>query len=566
MADSSIYARSDVSRDILQNSDYFTSVPKAVNEYVWNSIDNCKSNKSVTVRVAKQVGRIKIRRRGILKYNGIVIEEVKNGGGMSRDDLQNFFTMHGETLARKEGRRVRGRFGTGKAAAFGVAMDLILDTTKSGRRNVVRLQREALEPGLDKVPVEPLLTDQPVSSPDGTLVVIGRLKLKRVKMESVRKFLRRSIGLQLRNHEVYVEGERLVYSQPEQERQWVFDSSAELHDSVGSVTLTIRLSKKELEQEEMGIAILSSGYPMEFYDSPKAGDWTPRIFGTVDVPLLDSQDQIPIIDNTRSRLNRDNERVGTLLQWIDQSVSLVVSELERETRAKIDSEEMERLKKTATELEDLLNEDFSEVLAELESRPQIGGVGSLESGVQERSSGILTLVKDNSGETKIQLDEKGNVVILEPHGGSGHASSSVPDEPSRGTTSQEGIKAREEDTSGEKRKHRGGFRIEYVKEGAEAFRARWVREKMLINLNLDYPELALFKENREDPRFKALSGEIAISEYAIATVNLEVENGYVDVSNTANDALIEYRRIINRLGKKIAPLMTRWFGEHPGDS
>lgn len=40
---------------------------------------------------------------------------------------------------------------------------------------------------------------------------------------------------------------------------------------------------------------------------------------------------------------------------------------------------------------------------------------------------------------------------------------------------------------------------------------------------------------------------------------LEVENGYVDVTNTANDALIEYRRIINRLGRKIAPLMTRWF-------
>ena len=64
----------------------------------------------------------------------------------------------------------------------------------------------------------------------------------------------------------------------------------------------------------------------------------------------------------------------------------------------------------------------------------------------------------------------------------------------------------------------------------------------------------------EDARFKALSAEIAISEYAIATVHLEIEYGYVDVADNANDALIEYRRIINRLGRKIAPLLSLWFG------
>ena len=81
---------------------------------------------------------------------------------------------------------------------------------------------------------------------------------------------------------------------------------------------------------------------------------------------------------------------------------------------------------------------------------------------------------------------------------------------------------------------------------------------MTIKLNLDYPELAIFTD-REDPRFKAISGEIAISEYAIAAVNLEVQHGYVDVADNASDALIEYKRIINRLGRKMAPLMTRWF-------
>ncbi len=532
MAEDSIYARSDVARDILQNSDYFTSVPKAVNEYVWNSIDYRRPASRVEVLVTKRAGRIKIRKQRILKYNGIVIEEIKNGGGMFRDDLQRFFTMHAETLARNEGRRVRGRFGTGKAAAFGIGLSLLVDTVKAGRRNVVRLKREDLTPGLDKVPVERLLTEQPVDRPDGTMVVIDRLKLRRVKMESVKKFLRRSLGLQLRNHDIFVEGEKLEYYQPEHEKQWSFDCPLEFKAFLGESTLTLRLSKKELEQEERGIAILASGYPMEFYDSAKAGSCSSRVFGEVDIPLLESQDEIPTFDNTRSSLNRDNDRVGRLLRWIDQSLAQVVTELEKEAKGKLDKAEVERLEKIANELAELLNDDFSELIMELESKPTIGGIGKLESGVQEKSSGVLTLMRDETGETRIKLDEKGNVIILEPRGDGDHAEEPVADEPNRGKESEEGALARERAASGEKKKRRGGFKIDYVRDGPEAFRAKWVREEMTIKLNLDYPELALF-EDKEDPRFKALSGEIAISEYAIAAVNLEVENGYVDVTNTA---------------------------------
>src|SRR5208283_3226304 len=119
MLDDKIYAVSDVSRDILQNSDYFTSAGKAVNEYVWNSVDYCKPGARVEVKVTKGHGKVGVRKRGTLRFNGLVIMETKGGGGMSREDLRRFFTMHGETLARKEGRHVRGRFGTGKSAAFG---------------------------------------------------------------------------------------------------------------------------------------------------------------------------------------------------------------------------------------------------------------------------------------------------------------------------------------------------------------------------------------------------------------------------------------------------------------
>src|SRR2546427_11467782 len=175
MADFELFARSDVARDIEQNSAYFTSVGKSVYEYVSNSVDYCKAGARVEVHVTRTRGKLKVRKHRIVKYSGIVVEETKNGGGMSRETLGRFFTMHAETLARKEGRRVRGRFGTGKAAAFGIGKSLIVDTVKDGRRNVVRLDFEDLKPGLDKVPVQSLLTEQDINRPDGTTGLRDRL-------------------------------------------------------------------------------------------------------------------------------------------------------------------------------------------------------------------------------------------------------------------------------------------------------------------------------------------------------------------------------------------------------
>jgi hypothetical protein len=61
-----------------------------------------------------------------------------NGRGMTDKDLQHFFTMHGENVDRLKGRPGRGKFGTGKSAAFGIAMTLRVDTVRDGLRNVRR--------------------------------------------------------------------------------------------------------------------------------------------------------------------------------------------------------------------------------------------------------------------------------------------------------------------------------------------------------------------------------------------------------------------------------------------
>ena len=97
---------------------------------------------------------------------------------MSRDDLRNFFQMHGENRQRKRGKTVRGRFGTGKCAAFGIANCLRIDTTQNGKRNIVELHRHDIASAKSGAPfpVKDVLLNEPTDQSDGTLVEIEELQ------------------------------------------------------------------------------------------------------------------------------------------------------------------------------------------------------------------------------------------------------------------------------------------------------------------------------------------------------------------------------------------------------
>ena len=114
---SSIEVTSHVARDFLQNAAYFSTMPKVVWEYVANSLDAVKDGIPAAIAVEITSHEIRIS---------------DNSRGMSRNELSRFFQMHGENIHRKQGKKVRGRFGTGKCAAFGLANSLRIDTTQDG--------------------------------------------------------------------------------------------------------------------------------------------------------------------------------------------------------------------------------------------------------------------------------------------------------------------------------------------------------------------------------------------------------------------------------------------------
>src|SRR5271157_6358590 len=138
-----IFVKSHVARDLLQNAALFKTDKLVVWEYVSNSLQYTDPGTNPVVKVTLDSKR---RRIAI----------ADNGRGMDWAGLQNFFIMHGENLDRKEGRAGRGRFGTGKSAAFGVADTLSIMTVRNGKRIKVQLSRAAIEnmKSGDLIPVE----------------------------------------------------------------------------------------------------------------------------------------------------------------------------------------------------------------------------------------------------------------------------------------------------------------------------------------------------------------------------------------------------------------------------
>jgi HSP90 family molecular chaperone len=159
---------SHVGRDILGAAAVFKNEETAVWEYVVNSLQYVDRGTQPKVQVT-----VDTRNRRI--------EISDNGRGMSSADLHHFFTMHGENLDRRRGRPGRGKFGTGKSAAFGIANALRVDTMRHGLRNVAVLTRAMIERSTgEDIPVDWQVRDEPTDKPNGTIVIIEDILLKQL--------------------------------------------------------------------------------------------------------------------------------------------------------------------------------------------------------------------------------------------------------------------------------------------------------------------------------------------------------------------------------------------------
>lgn len=542
-----LVVKSHVARDLLQNAALFKTEKLVVWEYVSNGLQYIDPGTNPVVNVTLDS-----------KNKRITISD--NGRGMDWEGLQNFFVMHGENLDRRIGKPGRGRFGTGKSAAFGIGDVLRVTTIKNGRRQVVELTREAISSmgqGSD-IPVRVVERNSAVDAENGTSVQIERIHLKALDQAGVIHYIERHLAHWPKNCTVLVNNHECEYSDPPVSFERRFLPDPPIGEKIGAVPLTIKVSKVPLELELRGVSIYSAGV---WHETTLAGsegrEMSQYIFGDLDVPILDEDTSpIPPFDMSRSmRLNPSNELVQFIYAFIARSVEQVRKELVDVEKNRKATEEAKKLAAQASEIARLINEDFDafkQRIAKVRVKSK-GSVDKLLLDDAELSGPEPSLLLFGGPVPAEEVAPIGNPGAL-GDGNSGNPDVSrnlLPEvEPSpngkvTGAVAQNG--------PNEKRTRGGGFGVSFKNMGAESHRAQYTADERTIYINLDHPQLSAARGalSIDDPGFRRLAYEVAFSEYAIALASeLNARDEYIDTG----EPIFDIRETMNRLARKAAGL------------
>ena len=512
-----------VGRDVLANAAHFATVPKAIYEYVSNSIDAAPPGHACTVRVT--IATSGPRRR---------IEIADDAAGMSRDQLRAFFTMHGENALRRAGRKVRGRFGTGKIAAFGRADRLRVETVQRGLRNVAELARADLEDAQAGRPVRvrEIVVEEPTAAVDGTVVTIEDLQRgTRVDRSEIVRYLQRQLGRHLVQHRVLVEGERVAYVEPEIVEEQRFEAPAPVSGMAGPLELVVKVAARPLAEEENGVAVLCHGFLNAMTLAGLEGKPEAQyLFGEIEATVLDD-DSAPIPAFLSSRdltLNPWNPVVAELLPWMRSSLEAVRRELVRRAGERRRAEELKELERLGSELSTLLDGIYRgeriRVVAAAPAAPPADVVP-------------VPVAPPTEPRPRRPRSDKGVARGPRPR------ALAVPIEP----PPPPAIPALHGD------RLPGGFAVAFRHAGEQSPRAFYVPEERGIVINLDHPEAtaSLVNGGPTSPFFAHYCMRTALEEFTLVMV---AELGYPDAPEIAR----EIRERSDRYSRQFAPAILRF--------
>jgi hypothetical protein len=542
---SSLKVTSHVGRDLLAAAASFKKEDSVVWEYVVNSLQYVDPGiiPNVQVNISPKKGRIEI---------------LDNGRGMTTEDLKRFFTMHGENIDRSQGRPGRGKFGTGKSAAFGIANQLTIQTTRNGLRNRVELTRGMIDLSSGKdIPLNWLEKEEQTDEPNGTVIEIDGVYLKKISIQPVCDYIERHLSA-FRNTEakVAVNSHICEYREPEYSDVKVFRPNDKQVEDIGDVELTIKVSKVPLEKSAQGIAISSGvGNLVAIEDGGISGkEFGNFLFGEVDVPALELSDsKIEPYDTSRSlQLNPSHPVASVLLGFIGSKLDEVRRELAKEAREARKTEEARRLAQEADKIAELINEDYRQYRDRL---------SQIRSATSKRGHTPTTEGGDGAGDETQEgwvegLTQRGDISPTYPRGpserqstgeGRSRAKKIEPNEDGKNI-----VDPAEKKSKGPSRSV-GGFGVEYAHLGTEEHRSRYDPTRLTILINLDHPvvDTSLQRNGPEDISFRRLAYEIAFTEYSMAVGYEFIQQ---DPDMPADELLYEVRSTLNRVTRRASML------------
>ncbi len=538
-----LVVRTHVGRDLLQTAQLFRTLEAAVWEYVVNGLEYVEPGVKPTVTVALDPHR-----------RAVTISD--NGRGMDQQDLQRFFTMHGENADRKIGKRGRGKFGTGKSAAFGIAKRLRVSTVKNGRRNVVELVLDAIRTSEgQEIPLSWIVRDAATDLANGTVIAIEDLLLQRLQPDPVIKYVERQLAYwRAIEPTVYVGSHLCEPWQPSIAATHEVHPSEQQASAIGDVKLTIHVAQAPLSEGLYGIAVTTAPGVLVAIESAgiEAKEFGSYLFGDVEVPALETGEEgLAAYDLSRSlKLNPSNPVASVLIGFIGSHLELVRKGLVEEQRQRRQELQFRKLEVAAASIAKLLNEDLGSVadrLADITAmRRRTGTVATAGSGgggtdpdrwaEGDQESGLLDSAK------------------RQPTTAATPAGREAPDLARPGHPDADGTdRVAPRGGMDDKPRPRGGLQVRYDHLGADADRSVYDETTKSILINLDHPMVVAAQGlgDVEDVAFRRLSYEISFGQYALAISQEFLKR---DPDLTADDILYEVRDAMRRITRKAAHL------------
>jgi hypothetical protein len=495
----------------------------------------------------------------------VVVEE--DASGMDAEDLRRVFYMHAENEARRRGRTVRGVFGTGKAAAFGIGSSLQVETVRNGLKWVVRLEKTELQAAVRdrRKPLPTVIEDgTPTRAANGTVIIIDGVT-KPADERRIIKELERRLGRHLQAHNVVVFNRRAELAEPMAQRTWTFAASDKpaIAEIIGiDVVCTINAAQTSVDDELRGVIVTAHDFPVA--QILGSGDYAARLFGHASVPALESDTSIPgpYSDSRDLTLNEDNTIAGPLAGWLRNCLAEAASDLATADRELRRQAQDAALRNAASRMEAVLNRHFHGEFHK--PRNPIGDLGTKITGLDAGENGDLVYPGNGfagydipptpphpESERDAQQDTN-ELTDQEP---------TTETKPSTATSPQ----LRDRDPFGEgrgqpigqneepRRRRAGGFSIAFEHAGQAAPRSRYLESELLIVVNLEHPELAAAYKDGDSSLFRMLAFDAAAQEYSYATAYLRIDE---DPSIDASDIVEYVRSTMDSLTRDVAEVVS----------
>ena len=540
-----IQVTTHVGRDIIQSAQLFRTPEAAVWEYVVNALQYLDTGTVANVKVTVDV-----------TAKSITIED--NGSGMDVTDLGHFFTMHGENQERRKGIPGRGKFGTGKSAAFGIGTALIVSTTKNGKRQTIKLDRAAIEAAEGStVPVQEIERNASAAGePNGTTIQISGISVRLAK-EPIVALIERHLSAFQGSPVVTVNNRVCEIVRPTATISRSCTPTVQQAMLLGDIKLIVSAAAAPLDEIHRGVQVTIGADNLIAVETAgvDSKEYGRHLFGHVDCSELDSPKYDPVAAYTNDRsmkLNVAHPVALALTTFIGASLEQLRQELvEAGRKAKADADSR-RLKQTTDKIADILNADLKEFRDRLEG---LGGTTRRRTPLPGTAGGNeedpTEVVVDPEGVDTGTVDGVGGENRDNPVDGGGDHEPGAGDGTPGGDNASP---AASPDPDGDHtvapagaghQRMRGGLTVDYAHYGEDEDRSFWDQSTRTIVINLDHPVVKAAKALPDDEAtFRRLSFEIAFTTYAIALADLHFER---DPALSSSDATYEIRRALERV-------------------